>query len=214
MTGLTVLITAGPTEEPIDPVRFISNRSSGKMGYALATSARDRGAAVTLISGPVSLKPPAGVEVVRVTTALGMHAEVTARASASDVLVMSAAVADYRVAEESTHKIKRAGETLTLELVPNPDILASVGRSRERGQRPLIVVGFALETDRLLESARAKIERKGCDLIVANLAGESIGLDASIAFILDNSGVIDEPGWLPKTALADRILDRVIERLS
>jgi phosphopantothenoylcysteine decarboxylase/phosphopantothenate--cysteine ligase len=138
-----------------------------------------------------------------------MHKEVTARAAASDVLIMSAAVADYRAAHPSEKKLKRTGDALTIELLPNPDILASVSKARGEAKKPLIV-GFALETDKLMQSAKEKLIRKGCDLLVANLADESIGLDASIAYVLDKTGVIDEPGRLPKAELADRILDQVL----
>lgn len=207
LAGLKVVITAGPTQEDIDPVRYISNRSSGKMGYALAARARARGAEVTLITGPVALSPPADVEVVRIRTAWELHREVMARALGGDVLIMAAAVADYRVANPSARKMKRGSGPLTLTLEPNPDILAEASKARQ-GQRPLIV-GFALETEGLLEKAREKLVRKGCDLLVANLAHEAIGHDASTAVILDTTGVVDQPGPLPKAELADRILDHL-----
>lgn len=208
----SVLVTAGPTREAIDPVRYLSNHSSGKMGFAIAACAAARGAKVTLVSGPVSLDTPAGVERVDVVSTRDMYDAVHARAENVDVLVMSAAVADYRPAKPSERKLKRSEDTLILELVPNPDILASVGSSRRRGEPPFII-GFALETDELLRHARGKLERKGCDLLVANLAGESIGLDASVAIIIDIDGVVDEPGRLDKRALADRILDVARERI-
>jgi cysteine desulfurase len=212
LAGVTVLITAGPTQENIDPVRYISNRSSGKMGYALATNAQRRGARVTLLSGPVALPPPEGVKVVPITTAAELSDEVMARAPSQDLLIMAAAVADYRVAHPSEQKVKRGEGALTLTLEPNPDILAAASKAR-RGPRPLIV-GFALETDQLLRAAQDKLIRKGCELLVANLAAEALATDSSVAYILDASGVIDEPGRLPKAELADRILDRALERLA
>ena len=211
LAGLRVIVTAGPTHEAIDPVRFISNRSSGRMGYAIAACAHRRAARVTLISGPVALAPPPGVELVSVVTTADMHRETTARAVGADVVVMAAAVADYRAARPSVHKLKRGPEGRTIALEPNPDILAAVAAARE-GSRP-VLVGFALETEDLLGAAREKLERKGCDIIVANLADESLGRETSVAVILDRDGGLDEPGLLPKDALADRILDRVVARL-
>jgi phosphopantothenoylcysteine decarboxylase/phosphopantothenate--cysteine ligase len=183
------------------------------MGYSIATRARKRGAEVTLITGPVTIAPPRNVEVIKVTTALEMHAEVTERAPSFDVLIMAAAVGDYRVAEPSSRKLKRSAAALSLRLMPNPDILAAVGLSRPKGAKPFIV-GFALETEELIASARSKLTRKGCDLVVANLASQSIGRDDSTAQILDKSGVIDRPGELSKDALADRILNLVLQRIS
>jgi len=212
MSGLKVVVTAGPTQEPIDPVRYISNRSSGKMGYALAASAQRRGAEVTLISGPVALERPSRVELVPVVTALDMHEAVMSLAKTVDVLVMAAAVGDYRVAEPSERKIKRTSKGMSIKLLPNPDILAAVGLSRGKRRRPFIV-GFALETEDLFESASAKLKRKGCDLLVANLAEQSIGRDASIAYILDAEGIVEQPGELSKEALADRIFDVVIAKM-
>jgi phosphopantothenoylcysteine decarboxylase/phosphopantothenate--cysteine ligase len=213
LAGRVVLVTAGPTREPIDPVRYLSNRSSGKMGFALAAAAAERGAVVTLVAGPVALPPPPGVTLVRVERALAMLEAVVARAAASDVLVMAAAVADYRVADPAERKIKRGAADLLLRLVPNPDILATVGAARVPGRPPHVVVGFALETDALLDHARDKLRRKGCDLLVANLASESLGLDASVAVVIDAGGVVDEPGRVPKGDLAHRILDQVVRRL-
>lgn len=211
LAGVRVLITAGPTQEEIDPVRFVSNRSSGKMGYALARAAQQRGAEVTLLSGPVALEAPAGVETIPILSAADLQREVMARIPAADTLIMAAAVADYRVANPLTQKLKRSGESLTLKLEPNPDILAAAVSARE-GSRP-VIVGFALETNRLLEAARGKLERKGCDLLVANLAAEALGKDHSVAYILDETGILDEPGRLPKSALSNLILDRILERL-
>lgn len=159
------LITAGPTREPIDPVRYLSNRSSGKMGYALATAALAKGHQVVLISGPVSIPAPKGASLVRVETALEMHDAVAAAIHEADAAIFCAAVADYRVAKVAEQKIKKTGDTLTLTLVKNPDILGSA-RS-VFGFRGLLV-GFAAETEKLAEHATEKLHRKGCDLLVAN----------------------------------------------
>jgi phosphopantothenoylcysteine decarboxylase/phosphopantothenate--cysteine ligase len=211
LAGQDIVITAGATREPIDPVRYLSNRSSGKMGYALAACAQRRAASVTLISGPVALPPPPGVEFVPVTTAAEMHRAVTEHSAGADALIMAAAVADYRPAQPSEQKIHRQADSLSLELLPNADILASIGNGRQ-GPRP-VVVGFALETDQLLESAQAKLHRKGCDLLVANLAADALGGDRTVAHVLDAQGVVDSPGPLAKTELADRILDHVVTQL-
>jgi phosphopantothenoylcysteine decarboxylase/phosphopantothenate--cysteine ligase len=162
---MRLLITAGPTREPIDPVRYLSNRSSGKMGFALATAALARGHQVVLISGPVSIPAPKGASLVRVETALEMHDAVAAAIHEADAAIFCAAVADYRVAKVAEQKIKKTGDTLTLTLVKNPDILGSA-RS-VFGFRGLLV-GFAAETEELAEHATEKLHRKGCDLLVAN----------------------------------------------
>jgi len=162
---MRLLITAGPTREPIDPVRYLSNRSSGKMGYALATAALAKGHQVVLISGPVSIPAPKGASLVRVGTALEMHDAVAAAIHEADAAIFCAAVADYRVAKVAEQKIKKTGDTLTLTLVKNPDILGSA-RS-VFGFRGLLV-GFAAETEKLAEHATEKLHRKGCDLLVGN----------------------------------------------
>jgi phosphopantothenoylcysteine decarboxylase/phosphopantothenate--cysteine ligase len=176
LAGEVLLVTAGPTAEPIDPVRVLTNRSSGKMGFAIAEEAARQGAEVLLVAGPVALPTPYGVERVDVETAREMHDAVMAGLPRATIVVKAAAVSDYRVAERAAQKIKRASrETLELELVRNPDILASVARAG--GGRT--VVGFAAETEDVLEQARAKLLRKGCDLIVANDVSRSdIGFDA------------------------------------
>jgi len=210
LSGRTLLITAGPTLEDIDPIRFISNRSSGRMGFALAAAGRDRGAATTLVCGPTSLQPPAGVEIVNVRSALEMQQAVAARRDRVDAVVMTAAVADYRPASAAHAKIKKHSDTLTLELVKNPDILAELGTSRV-GKRPLLV-GFAMETHDLLASARRKLVEKRCDLVVANEASVGFGRDDTQVTLVGPSG--DEP--LPpmtKRELADRILDRIVRLL-
>ncbi len=174
LAGKKVVVTAGPTHEPIDPVRYIANRSSGKQGYAIAAAARDAGAEVVLISGPVALAAPRGVKVVRVETAREMAAAVEA-ALPCDVLIAAAAVADWRVEGDSGQKIKKgAAGPPALRLVENPDILAEVARRREN--RPALVVGFAAETEKLIEHARQKLARKGCDLIVANDVSPASGV--------------------------------------
>ncbi len=173
--GETVLVTAGPTCEDVDPVRFLTNRSSGKMGYALADAAARRGARVILVSGPVQLDPPAGVERISVRTTEEMHRAVLDRADACSVIIKAAAVADYRPAAAQPKKMKRAGGRAALELEPTPDILADLARSK--GNR--ILVGFAAETDRVAENAREKMRAKGADMIVANdVTREGAGFDA------------------------------------
>src|SRR5574340_892969 len=175
LAGETVLITAGPTREPLDPVRFISNRSSGKMGYALAEAARGRGAEVILGSGPVSLPPPAGVEMVRVETAGEMRDAVMANLQRAGIVIKAAAVADYAPAAPAGEKIKKSAGPPSFELVPTPDILAEVGRNK--GQR--LLVGVAAETGNLEQEARRKLAAKNCDMVVANLVGrEGTGFDA------------------------------------
>ena len=210
LEGVRVLVSAGPTVEDIDPVRYLSNRSSGRMGYAIAEQALRRGARVTLVSGPVTLTPPAGATFVAVRSAQQMHAEITARAHAVDAIVMTAAVADYRPSTQHEHKLKKT-DTLTLSLIKNPDILADLGVQRS-GARP-VLVGFALETDDVLGYARGKLTKKRVDLIVANHAGDGLGGDDNVATLVDAQG--DEAlGRLPKRALADRIWDRVAKLLA
>lgn len=174
LVGKKVIVTAGPTHEPIDPVRYIANRSSGKQGYAIAGAARDAGAVVVLISGPVALAAPPGVDLVRVETAREMAAAVEA-ALPCDIFIAAAAVADWRVEGEGPQKIKKGGGgPPALRLVENPDILAGVARRAEN--RPPLVVGFAAETENLIDHARQKLARKGCDLIVANDVGPASGV--------------------------------------
>ncbi len=175
------LITAGPTREPIDPVRYLSNRSSGKMGYALAETALARGHEVVLISGPVSLSSPQGATVVRVETAREMYDAVASAIGSADAALFCAAVADYRVAEVAGEKIKKTGDTLTLTLIKNPDILGSArGVFGFKG----LLIGFAAETEKLAEHAAEKLRRKGCDLLVANDVSRS-----DIAFDRDENEV-------------------------
>ena len=174
---MKILLTAGPTREPLDPVRYLTNRSSGKMGYALATAAVQAGHEVMLISGPTDLDVPPGVDFLLVERAEEMHRAVADRINRADLAIFTAAVADYRPADVSPQKIKKTGDVLTLELVKTPDILGSA--RREFGFQG-ILVGFAAETERLEEHARQKLERKGCDLIVANdVSRQDIGFDSN-----------------------------------
>ena len=189
LKGTRVLITAGPTHEPIDPVRYIANRSSGKQGYAIAASARAAGADVTLVSGPVDLPDPPGVTTIRVEAARDMLGAVEA-ALPCDVAIFAAAVADWRVASEGTQKIKKDGKALPpLHLVENPDILATIAQRSE--QRPRLVIGFAAETENLIANAQAKIARKGCDWIVANDVSPATGImggDRNTVHLLTREG--------------------------
>ncbi|MBS3985263.1 MAG: bifunctional phosphopantothenoylcysteine decarboxylase/phosphopantothenate--cysteine ligase CoaBC [Selenomonadales bacterium] len=207
LAGRKVVITAGGTEEPIDPVRCITNRSSGKMGYALAEAARDRGASVTLIAGPTSLRAPYGVNCVPVRTALEMLAAVQAATRDCDALVMAAAVADYRVAEVAEQKIKKAAKTLSLELVKNPDILASLTGDFAK-------IGFAAESQDLLANAAAKLEAKGLHMIVANditRAGSGFGTETNEATLLYRGGRREALPLMTKERLAHIILDRLTD---
>ena len=204
LEGMKVLVTAGPTVEDIDPVRFLSNRSSGKMGYAVAAAARRRGAEVMLISGPTELPAPSGVEVVQVRSASEMQEAVLRRYPSADIVVKAAAVSDYRPASPAARKIKRGAGPTTLDLVPNEDILALLG-SRKRGQ---ILIGFAAETGNVVDSAREKMARKNLDLIVANDVSEGVfGRDAATVHIIGASGRDEILLEQPKSVIADRILD-------
>ncbi len=205
LAGKSVVVTAGGTQEPIDPVRHIGNRSSGKMGYAIAEAARDRGANVTLVSTQTSLRAPYGVEFVRADTAEEMRKEVVGRAPGADILVMAAAVADFRPATETEHKIKKSGGGMTLELRETADILAEAS-----GQR-LVKVGFAAESRDLVTNARKKMRKKGVDLMVANNItdeGSGFGSDTNRVVIIGSDGVSDELPLLPKAEVAHLLLDR------
>jgi phosphopantothenoylcysteine decarboxylase/phosphopantothenate--cysteine ligase len=209
LEGRSILITAGPTVEDLDPVRFLGNRSTGKMGFALAERAVARGAEVVLVTGPVHLADPPGAEVVRVRSALEMQGAVSQRAAAVDAIVMSAAVADYRPASFVEQKIKK-GEDLSIPLVRNPDILAELGASRTGG-RPLLV-GFAVETTDVVRYATEKLERKKVDLVVANEARVGFGGDDNQATLVSHAGAEPLPP-MRKLELADRVLDFVRDRL-
>ena len=210
LDGETVLITAGPTQEPLDPVRFISNRSSGKMGYALAQAAVDRGARAILISGPVQLPEPYGVQVIHVKTAVEMRNAVMENLSGASIVVKSAAVADYHVAHVPQHKIKKTAMRMSLELEPTPDILAELGQ--KKGDR--LLIGFAAETEKLVESARQKLESKNCDLVVANLVnqdGTGFESDQNEVVLVLRTGETIPLARAPKREIADRIFDQVLK---
>lgn len=207
MQGLRVLVGAGRTEEPLDPVRMITNRSSGRMGFAIAEAARERGARVTLVCGPVSIEPPHGVELERVTTAVQMQRAMQAAAARADVVLMAAAVADYRPARVSRQKLKRSGEDVSIALTPNPDILAGLGRARRSRQ---VLVGFALETQDGVARARGKLKSKRCDLIVLNSPEAGIGTDTNRVTLVEQRSSIELPER-SKREVAEAILDRVIE---
>jgi len=212
LAGQTFLITAGPTQEPLDPVRYLSNRSSGKMGYALAEAALRRGAKVILVSGPVALAPPPDAEVVRVTTAQEMHDAVFANLEAATVIVKCAAVADFRPVNRSEQKIKKTGAPVSLELEPTPDILAELGR--KRGNR--LLIGFAAETENLAEYARRKLESKNCDMVVANFVGRpgsGFESDSNEVLLVLRNGESVPVGKASKREVAERILNEVVKLL-
>ena len=208
LAGECVLVTAGPTREEIDPIRFISNHSSGKMGYAVARAARRRGARVILVTGPTCLPEPWGVEVQQVTSASEMRDAVIGRLEESTIVIKAAAVADYRPKLRAERKVKKEAAQLSLELERNPDILAEVGRLK-KGQ---LVIGFAAETDDLLVNARKKLVDKKLDMIVANDIGQpgaGFDVDTNIVRLLFRDGRVEEPGLMRKDELADMILYRV-----
>lgn len=210
LAGRRVVITAGPTREPWDAVRYLSNRSSGKMGYALALAARQRGAEVVLISGPVSLPKPEGIRVIPVTTALEMHAAALEEFPKAKAAIAAAAVADFRPARAVAGKIKKNGENPpVLELAPNPDILLEWGKRKQPGQ---ILVGFAAESSRALEHAAAKRAAKHCDLMVVNAAGgpeDAFEAEESRVYLLDSGDRAEELPRQPKSRTAEMILDRI-----
>jgi phosphopantothenoylcysteine decarboxylase/phosphopantothenate--cysteine ligase len=210
LAGRRVVVTAGGTQEPIDPVRFVGNGSSGKMGYSIAEEAYYAGAEVTLISGPVGLQPPHGVEFVGVTTALSMEAAVREVVQEADALVMAAAVADYAPAEVSEQKIKKTGDTLKLTLARNPDILGNLAEMELPG---LVRVGFAAETQDLVRNAHEKLERKRLDMIVANDAVASIGSDESALTLIRRGGAVEELPPMPKRESAGIIVARIADML-
>jgi phosphopantothenoylcysteine decarboxylase/phosphopantothenate--cysteine ligase len=204
--GKRIVVTAGGTQEPIDPVRHISNRSSGKMGYALAEAARDRGAQVTLVTAPATLSPPDGVEVVKVRTAAEMKKAVVQAVKKADALIMAAAVADYQAKSTAQSKIKKESkEGLTLELVKTPDILSEVTGS-------FIKVGFAAESENMVANAKKKLLNKGLDLVVANDITQSdagFDVDTNRVTMIDKKGKVEELPLMSKREVAERILDRV-----
>jgi phosphopantothenoylcysteine decarboxylase / phosphopantothenate---cysteine ligase len=214
LEGQTVVITAGPTCEDLDPVRYLTNRSSGKMGYALAEAAQRRGARVILVSGPTERKIPEGVDWAPVRATEEMRRAVLERAADANIVIMAAAVADYRPAASQEKKIKRGEKSFTLELEPTPDILAELGRERAHGDARRVLVGFAAETDRVAENARQKLARKGADMIVANdVTQEGAGFDTDtniVTLYLRDGREIPLPK-MNKFEVANRILDHVLE---
>jgi phosphopantothenoylcysteine decarboxylase/phosphopantothenate--cysteine ligase len=210
LEGETVLITAGPTQEPLDPVRYISNRSSGKMGYALAEAAAARGARVILISGPVHLAPPRGLEVIAVRTAAQMREKVFENLAPASIVVKAAAVADFHLSKVPDQKVKKTAARVSLELDPTPDILAELGR--KKGDR--LLIGFAAETQNLHQEARRKLESKNCDMVVGNLVGGSeAGFESDeneVVLALATGELISLPR-APKREIADRIFDEVLK---
>ncbi len=209
LAGKRVLITSGGNHEPIDPVRFIANRSSGKMGRAIALAALERGASVTIVSGPAEIPLPFGAEVIRVETAQEMADAVIPLAKHADIVIGAAAVADYRIENPPPIKQKRTGKPILLSLIENPDILAAVGAAKQAGQ---VIVGFAAETDDLLAHASAKLARKKLDLIVANEVGtehSGFGTDTVQASFMAANGGVEALPLLSKEELAERLLNRI-----
>jgi len=209
LEGETVLVTAGPTQEPLDPVRFISNRSSGKMGYALAEAAAARGARVVLISGPVNLPPPAGVDVIRVQTAIEMRDKVFENLAPAHIVIKAAAVADFYLSKVPDQKVKKTAARIPLELDPTPDILAELGRKKE----DRVLIGFAAETQNLVQEARRKLETKNCDMVVANLVGgQGLGFESEeneVTLVL-RTGETIPVARSSKREIADRIFDQIL----
>ncbi len=204
------MITAGPTREFIDPFRYISNPSSGKMGYALARAAKECGHEVTLISGPVELPPPEGVAVVPVVTALEMREAVRERFPDAQVVIMAAAVSDYRPEEKLDRKMKKAEEEITLKLIRNPDILEELGK--EKGER--LLVGFSAETDNLIDNAAQKLKTKNLDLVVANdltVPDSGFASDDNRVVLLDRRGGVEEWPLLDKEEVARRLIGKIKE---
>lgn len=209
LKGVRVLVTAGPTYEPIDPVRFISNRSSGKMGYAIAESARQRGAEVMLISGPTALPDPFGARVIRVQTAQQMFQAVLEQFESCDIFIAAAAVADYHPETTLPYKHKRSARVWTVRFVPNPDILGTV--AQQKGHR--LLVGFAAETDKVLENARQKLQRKHLDLVAVNDVlepGSGFEVDTNRLTLLYADGRVEALPQMSKRACADALMERVL----
>lgn len=210
LTGVSLLVTAGPTREAMDPVRFISNHSTGKMGYAIAEHAQRRGAKVTLVSGPVALAQPDNVELVPIQSACDLREAVISRLPQVDWVIKAAAVGDYRPASCADDKIKKKDDDMSISLVRNPDILAEVGEKKRENQT---VCGFAMETRDLIASARAKLEKKNCDMLVANnlkIAGAGFGHDTNVVTMLYRDGSSESLDLMQKQEIADIILDRML----
>lgn len=215
LAGRRVVISAGGTREAIDPVRFIGNHSSGRQGYALARTAAARGADVTLVAANVSLPDPAGVSSVRVSSAVELAEAMEAERAKADIVVMTAAVADFRPVNSAASKIKKSGAApAPIELVENPDILAGLVTTREREGTDQTIVGFAAETDDVIANGRAKLARKGCDLLVVNQVGggRAFGTEDNQATVLGADGTVVDIPTGPKEDLADRVWDLVVER--
>jgi len=211
LAGKRVLVTAGPTRESIDPVRFITNRSTGKMGYAIARAAAYRGAAVTLVTGPVNLKPPMFVDVVPVESAREMFEAVTGRSGDQDIIIKSAAVADYRPQTVGSEKIKKTDGDMAIALERTDDILGWLGNHRRPGQ---FLCGFSMETQNMLENSAAKLEKKHVDMIVANnlkVAGAGFGTDTNVVTLITKDGVTEFP-ILSKDEVAHRLLSEITAR--
>lgn len=210
MAGRHVLVTAGPTQEKMDPVRYISNHSTGKMGYAIAKQAMRRGADVTLVSGRVSIQPPIGVHVVPIVSAADMAQAVKDRADEQDIIIKAAAVADYRPADVSDEKVKKKDDSLSLALERTEDILAYLGAHRREGQ---FLCGFSMETEHMIENSRAKLEKKNIDMIVANnlkQKGAGFGTDTNVVTLLTREETVELP-MMSKEEVADALLDYIME---
>jgi phosphopantothenoylcysteine decarboxylase/phosphopantothenate--cysteine ligase len=209
LDGEHVLLTAGPTQEPLDPVRYITNRSSGKMGYALAEAAAARGAHVVLVSGPVHLPAPRGVAVIPVHTAIEMRAKVMENLAPASIVIKAAAVADFHLSRVPDQKVKKTAARISIELDPTPDILAELGR--KKGDR--LLIGFAAETQNLVQEARRKLDSKNCDMIVANLVGgadSGFESDQNEVTLVTRTGETIPLARAPKREIADRIFDQVL----
>lgn len=205
-----IVISAGPTREAIDPVRYITNRSTGKMGYAIAEAARERGLLVTLVSGPVNLLPPEGVEVINIESAADMAKAMKSAAQTADIIVMAAAVADYRPRQYSTSKVKKSDGDMCIELERTEDILLSLGKNKRPGQ---ILVGFAAETDDLLKNAQGKLERKNLDYIAANIVGvpgRGFAADNNAITLIGRDGSQTEFALQSKKNLAEALLQHIL----
>ena len=214
LAGYNILITAGPTEEPIDPVRFISNRSSGKMGCAIAKAARLRGAGVTLVAGNITAKYPHGVETIKIQTAEEMYKAVTDISHNFDIIIKAAAVADYKPTCVQAHKIKKLNKNIAIELESTKDILAALGKKKKK--EGFFLVGFAAETENFIENATAKFKNKNLDMIVMNDVSKQdsgFGSDNNAVKIFNTDGIITETDTLPKDIIADIILDKIVSSL-
>ena len=212
LAGKRVLITAGPTQEKIDPVRYITNHSTGKMGYALAECCMRRGAEVTLVSGPVAIQPPMFVDVVPVTSAEDMAREVKTRADSQDIIIKAAAVADYRPVNPADEKIKKKDGDSSIELERTEDILKYLGEHRKKGQ---FICGFSMETEHMVENSTAKLDKKNVDMIVANnlkVSGAGFGTDTNIVTLITRAGA-KELSIMSKSEVADAIMDEILTQI-